>query len=137
MRTFNLFLSHSWTYGDAYDRLKALLRKRPYFAFKDYSVPKDDPVHTNGSDSELYTEIKQQIQPVHVVVILAGVYASYSRWIQTEIQIAKDGFSIPKPILAVEPRGAEKTSAVVKSSADKIVRWNTESIVRGIRDLAP
>ena len=136
MRTFNLFLSHSWSYGDAYDRLEALLRNRSYFAFKNYSVPRDDPVHTDGSDSKLYAEIKQQIQPVHVVVILAGVYASYSRWIQTEIQIAKEGFLTPKPILAVEPWGAEKTSTVVKSSADRIVRWNTESVVQGIRDLA-
>ena len=137
MRTFNLFLSHSWSHGGAYDRLEALLRKRSYFAFRNYSVPKDDPVHTDGSDSDLYAKIKQQIQPVHVVVILAGVYASYSRWIQSEIQIAKEGFFIPKPILAVELWGAERTSIVVKSSADKIVKWNTESIVRGIRDLAP
>ena len=43
MKTYNLFISHSWSYPDAYERFINLLKARPYFAFKDYSVPPDDP----------------------------------------------------------------------------------------------
>ena len=39
----------------------------------------------------------------------------------------------PKKIIAIEPWGSEKTSVVVKHAADKIVKWNTDSIVKAIR----
>lgn len=135
-KTYNLFISHSWAYGDTYDGLVKLLKGRPYFSFKNYSVPKDDPVHTNGTDKQLYEAIKRHISPCHVVIILAGVYSTYSMWINKEIDITKNGFENPKPILAVEPWGADRTSKVVKDSADLIAKWNTESIVSAIRKLA-
>ena len=71
----------------------------------------------------------------HVVVVMAGVYATYSKWINIEIDIATDGFSTPKPILAVRPRGNTVISSVVRDAADEIVNWNTESIVAAIRRL--
>lgn len=131
-----LFISHSWAHSNTYKGLVELLDERPYFKYKNYSVPIDDPLHTDGTDAELYDAIKDQIWPCHVVVILAGVYASYSKWIDKEIKIAKKEFSYPKPILAIEPFGSEKTSTTVKNNADMIVRWNTESIVSAIRELS-
>ena len=74
--------------------------------------------------------------PVGVVLILAGVYATYSKWINIEIDLAERGFNQPKPIIAIEPWGSEKTSVRVKQAADRIVKWNTESIVNAIRELA-
>lgn len=38
-----------------------------------------------------------------------------------------------KSPIAIEPWGAEKTSTVVKTAADKIVKWQTTSIVKAIR----
>lgn len=136
MRTFNLFISHSWSYSSTYDSLVNLLAQRQYFSYRNYSVPKDDPVHTNGTDQELYDAIKNHIAPCSVVLILAGVYASYSKWIDKEIHIATREFNSPKPIIAIEPWGSEKTSAKVKQAAARVVKWNTESIVSAIRDLA-
>lgn len=40
MRTFNLFISHSWKYSNTYEQLVALLKNRGYFNFKNYSVPR-------------------------------------------------------------------------------------------------
>ena len=65
------------------------------------------------------------------VIILAGVYATYSKWINKEIKIAQD---LGKPIIAIEPWGAERTSQVVKDAADEIVGWNVESVISAIRD---
>lgn len=134
--TYNLFISHSWTYSDAYEKLVGLLDAKPYFSYKNHSVPKSDPVHNAPYDYQLYEAIKNRIQGTHVVIILAGVYSSYSKWIDKEIKIAKDEFITPKPIIAVQPWGAEKTSKKVKDAADRIVGWNTDSIVSAIRDLA-
>jgi len=135
-KTYNLFFSHSWSYSDAYDKLVKLLNARGYFPFNNHSVPKDDPIHNAPYDYQLYEAIKNKIQGVHAVIILAGVYASYSKWIDKEIKIAKTEFTAPKPIIAIQPWGAEKTSKKVKDNADRIVGWNTESVVRAIRELA-
>lgn len=130
---YNLFISHSWTYSDAYNKLVALLDDAKYFSYKNYSVPKDDPIHNVNNSKELYEAIKQQVRYASVVIILAGVYSSYSKWIDKEIEIAKE---LGKPILAIEPWGSEKTSTRVKNAADRIVKWNTSSIVDGIRELS-
>ena len=133
MITYNLFVSHSWAYGDAYDRLLSLLESKPRFYFKNYSVPRDNPIHNTSSASDLRAAIKLQMQPTNVILILAGVYATYSKWINEEIRLAKEGFSYPKSIIAIEPWGSEQTSAIVKQSANEIVKWNTDSIVGAIR----
>ena len=135
MRTHNLFISHSWSYSENYERLVALLKKRSYFRFKDYSVPRNDPIHNAPTDRALRSAIRNQMQPCGVVLVLAGVYATYSKWIDIEIDLAESGFQNPKPIVAVEPWGSKKTSRRVKDAADEVVKWNTESIVSAIREL--
>jgi len=133
-KQYNIFISHSWTYSDAYEKLIKMLDKQG-LDYKDYSVPKTDPLHTNGTDKQLYDGIKAKIAPTSVVLIMAGVYSSYSKWIDKEIQISKEGFSTSKKIIAIEPWGSEKTSKKVKDNADKIVRWNSSSIVSAIKEL--
>ena len=135
-KTYNIFISHSWSYGDAYEKLIELLEARSYFHFKDYSVPKDDPIHDAPTSRALYLAIKQQMTPCHVVIVMAGKYSTYSTWIKKEIKIAKTEFATPKPILAVTPWGAQQISTVVSENADSIVKWNTESIVGGIREIS-
>jgi hypothetical protein len=108
-----------------------MLNSAPFFQYANYSVPKEDPVHNVRTDSELYEAIKSQIRPVNCVLILAGVYATYSKWIDKEIKIAKQDFN--KPVIAIEPWASEKTSTIVKSNANTIVKWNTQSIVDAIR----
>ena len=136
MKTHNLFISHSWAYSDSYDRLVGLLHARKYFAHRNYSVPQDDPIHNARTVTALRAAIKKKMGPCGVVLILAGVYATYSKWINEEIKLAQSGFSISKPIIAIEPWASEKTSTQVKRAADRIVRWNTESVVKAIRELA-
>lgn len=132
--TYNLFISHSWAYSDAYEKLIGLLdSKGGYFPYKNYSVPQDDPIHNAPNQAALRAAIEQQIKPASVVLILAGVYATYSKWINIEIEIAAQ---LGKPIVAIEPWGSEKTSKVVKDAADKIVKWQTDSIVNAIREVA-
>lgn len=130
--TYNLFISHSWSYGDAYDKLVSMLNSRPYFQYKNYSVPKNDPIHNAPTTTLLREAIRRQIQPASCVLIMAGKYATYSKWINIEIELAQE---MNKPILAITPWGASQISTVVRQAADKIVAWNTDSIVTAIRDL--
>lgn len=129
----NLFISHSWSYGDAYDRLSAMLRAAPRFEYKDYSVPKDNPIHNANNAAQLRSAIQAQMKPASVVLIMAGKYATYSKWINEEIALAKNGFFYEKPLLAITPWGAQQISSTVRDAADEIVGWNTASIVAAIR----
>nr|WP_315138041.1 TIR domain-containing protein [uncultured Capnocytophaga sp.] len=129
---YRIFISHSWAYSEAYDKVEDFLKKEKVL-FYDHSVPKYDPVHTNGTDKQLYEKIEAKIKGCSCVIILAGVYASYSKWINKEIEIAK---KYNKPIIAVQPWGVERTSKIVKNAATIIVGWNAVSIANAVKKYA-
>ena len=133
--TYNLFISHSWAYSDAYEKLVALLDNRGYFSYKNYSVPKDDPIHNAGTNAQLRAAIMRQIAPCHCVVMLAGVYSTHSKWINEEIAICTTQFATKKPIVGINPWGAQRSSLVVQDAAAVMANWNTESIVAAIRQV--
>ena len=126
---YRIFISHSWAYSEAYDKVEEFLRNEGV-SFYNHSVPKDDPVHTNRTDKELYDKIEAKVRGCSCVIILAGVYATYSKWINKEIEIAK---KYNKPIIAVEPFASEKTSKVVRDAATVIVGWRASSIANAVR----
>ena len=125
MNTYNLFISHSWKYADDYERLTRLLQRRGYFAFRKYSVESDAPKNN-------WQEIENNIKWSSIVVIIAGVYASYSLSMKREINLAKRHH---KPTLAVIPWENDRSSDI-RNECDDVVGWNTESIVSAIRELA-
>jgi len=111
-----------------------LLDDANYFEYRNYSVPEEDAIDAN-IDEELEEALREgQIKPASVVVVLAGLYSSYSDWIGREIRVAEDE---NKPILGVEPWGSDSTSNYVERHADQMAGWNTDSIVEAIRDMSP
>lgn len=131
-KRYNIFISHSWNYSDNYESVVGMLDKCG-FDYQNFSVPKDDPIHDADDDEELYEAIKNQIKYSSVVIILAGVYSSYSKWIQKEIEISKNDFN--KKIIAIEPWASKKASKIVKDNADKIIGWNYTSLEKAIEEL--
>lgn len=129
---YNLFISHSWKYSNDYERLEKLLQNYPYFTFKNYSVPKQDPLDITGRNyrAKLKMEIEQQMRSCNAVLVIAGKYASYSDSIDMELDIALD---MDKPIIAIEPRGSTMTFQRARNVADTVVGWNASSIVDAIR----
>ena len=132
LHRYRIFISHAWQYNADYYRLIGRLDKTPNFSYANYSVPEHDPVDA-GNKNRLAEELRQQIRPVEIVIILSGMYVAYSDWIQFEIDYAKD---LGKPILAIKPWGAERIPKAVQDAADRIVGWNTPTIVQAIRALA-
>ena len=133
-KTYKIFISHSWGYSDAYEQLCRMLDGKPYFSYNNHSVPKDDPVHTNGTDKELKIAITNKMTGCHIVLIMDGKYSTYSKWIKKEINIAKNDFTNSKPIIGVIPWASKQVSSVVEDNADVMVYWNTKSIVQAIID---
>lgn len=131
----HVFVSHSWTYSEHYERIHGWLFGSGWrfgqarVEFKDYSVPKDDPIHNAGTVRELKDAIYRHISPCHVVVIPTGMYTNHSKWIQKEIDGA---LQYGKPILGVNPWGQQRRSGRVQEAADEVVGWNEKSVVSGI-----
>ena len=134
----HIFISHSWTYSNHYTTLKEWIFDETWsvgqasLIFRNYSVPKDDPIHNAPSDRALTDAIYRKIIRCHVVVIPTGMYVNYSKWVQKEITGAKQK---EKPILGVNPWGQQRVSSVVADAADKLVGWRKKSVVGGIWEL--
>jgi len=130
---YDLFISHSWKHNSDYDNLIELLDDKNHFSYRNYSVTEKEKVE-GKSDRALKRHIKnKQIKPASVVIVIAGMYSTYSDWIGKEVRIAEE---LDKPILSVKPWGAERTS-YIEGKADATAGWNKNSIVREVRDLAP
>lgn len=131
----HVFISHAWAYSDHYNTLARWIFEENWSVgqtsldFRNFSVPKDDPIHGFTSTKALQEAIYNQISRSHVVVIPSGMYANYSKWIQKEIDGAK---AYAKPILAVNPWGQQKRSGVVLDNADEGVGWNKQPLIDAI-----
>lgn len=130
---YRLFVSHAWSYSDSYNRMIALLDAANYFTYRNYSVPRADPIDAN-SRARLEEALRTQIRPVQVVLIIAGMYVNHSDWIQFEMDFAR---GLGKPIIGVRPYGAERTPQAVINAADEMVNWSTTSVVDAIRRHVP
>ncbi|EJL98914.1 TIR-like domain-containing protein (DUF1863) [Pseudomonas sp. GM102] len=130
MQTYHLFISHSWNYSDAHDNLVRLLNAKPDFAFKNFSVPPDNPIIGAKTDKQLEEAIENKIRLCSAVLIMAGMYSTYSKWINKEIAIAR---RMGKVIIAIKPFGAERISTVVRRATHAECAWNTNSIISAIR----
>ena len=85
-----LLIAPTWAYSDAYEGLVKLLDSSPNFDYKNYSVPKDAPIYNARYDYQLKEAIKNQMQRASCVFILAGIYSTYSKCINIEIEIAQE-----------------------------------------------
>lgn len=134
-KQIHIFISHAWAHSEDYDTLASWVFDERWSVgqasldFHNYSVPKNDPIHNAPTDSQLKDAIFNQIARSHVIVIPTGMYAAYSKWIQKEI----DGsIQHQKPILAVVPRGKQRTPGVVIDNATSEVGWAKKSVIDGI-----
>ena len=131
----NIFISHSWSYSDHYDKLAEWIFEDSWnlngvpIHFTDLSVPKEDPIHYANNERELRAAIYSRIYNSNVVVIPTGMYATHSNWIGKEIDGAN---AYSKPILAVDPWGQERKSQTVTENATSTVGWNKQSVINEI-----
>lgn len=133
-KQIHVFISHAWKHSGHYETLADWIFNinwtigQSSLDFRNYSVPKDNPIH-DANDEQLKAAILKQIAMSHVIVIPTGMYVNYSNWIQKEI----DGsVNYKKPILAVNPWGQQRSSCIALNSASSLVGWNKKSVVNEI-----
>jgi hypothetical protein len=128
-KEYHIFISHSWSYPDDLKNLRNLLNERGYFNVTFEEASADEPIN---SENAVYIKqrLRQKIENSNIVLGIAGMYASYSDWMEWELDKALE---LEVPIVGVAPRGQERVSKTVSDRAVEVVRWNTESIVAAIR----
>ena len=132
LRNYHILISHSWDYGEHYEKVEKWLNESKYFSWTDYSVPLSKSLDVKGR-KELQDKLRSRISLCSCVIILSGMYVSYSEWIDYEIDTA---LSFKKPIIGVKPWGQERVPTKVQENADIIVGWNSTSIVDAVREYA-
>ena len=126
---YRLFISHVWWYNEEYYRLIKYLNAAPNFKYINYSVPEHD-AFARCTRAQLQESLRKQMGPAQVVLILAGMYANHSDWMDFEISYAR---VCRKPIIGIRPWGAERVPASIQLAAKEMVYWSTSSIVDAIR----
>jgi len=131
LRTYSIFICHDWEYSDEYYRNCDLLDCAPNFRWRNLSVPEHDPLDT---DQVLQKNLRDQIRPADVMLVLAGMYTARSAWMDWEMAFAR---RIGTHIIGVRPWGNVQAPVIVQRNAAEIVGWNMTTIVAAIRYYAP
>jgi hypothetical protein len=126
LRTYQVFISHAWHRSEAYSRVVQFLNEAPNFRWRNLSVPEHDPV----SSDRLEYELRNQMRPADVFLILAGMYAAHSDWIEWELTFAR---RVGRPIIGIQPWDSERVPLSIQNAATEIAGWNSASIVSAIR----
>ena len=132
LRNYHILISHSWDYNSHYETVCGWLDDAKNFTWSNYSVPISKPIDTK-SKKELQDKLRNRISLCSCVIILSGMYVSYSEWIDYEIDTAKE---LGKPIIGVKPWGQERVPTKVQNEADVLVGWNSSSVVDAVREYA-
>jgi hypothetical protein len=125
-RTYKVFISHAWDYGDDYWRVVQFLDNAPDFRWQNLSIPEHDPV----DDNDLAYELRNEMRPADVFLVIAGMYAAQREWIEFELGFAR---RIGTPVIGIMKRGAQRLPVVIQRAAVEIVGWSGASIIQAIR----
>lgn len=129
LKTRMLFISHAWKYDDAYLTLVKWFNEEPNFSWKNCSIPSTDAL-LEKTTKGLCEGITRQINPAQGVLLIAGMYAAHSGWIDYEIGEAK---RLGKTVIGIKPWGQERMPVKVQEASHIIVNWQRLSIIDAIR----
>lgn len=126
----HIFISHAWKYNDDYYTITRWLDES-LIVYHNYSVPKHDSLDA-GNTRKLEAALTEQMRHANIVIIIAGMYAKHSDWIQYEID---EAVRMDKKIIAIKPRGNIYLPLEVQKAANKTVAWNRNSLLEAIRTI--
>lgn len=126
-----IFISHAWAYNQHYYKIVEWLNDAPNFSWSNCSVPSHDGLPDKTS-AGLSRGMTRQINPAQVILILGGMYAAHSGWIEYEISEAQ---RLGKTIIGIKPWGQERVPKIVQdASICDVVGWNSASVVQTVRN---
>lgn len=126
-----IFISHAWEYESDYWTLVNWFNEESNFIWSNCSVPSHDSL-PDKTIAGLKAGLSRQIAPAQVVILIAGMYATRSDWIDYEVG---EAVRMQKKIIGVTPWGQQRVPTSVQNAADIMVGWNSASVVNAVRQL--
>ncbi len=128
LREYRVFISHAWDYGE-YEKIKDFLDSTPNFLYRNYSVPRDNPLDLRN-EIKLRTSLRQLVRMCQIVLVPAGMEVNFRNFVRYELASAQN---FNKPIVGIIPWGARQIPRLVSEIARETVGWNRKKIVSAIR----
>lgn len=122
---YDIFITHAWRFHDEWTKFSELLDTMPGLAWRNFSLPWHDPAmspNTEVGGRFIRSFLESQILPVHVVILLAGVYEirSARRWVEMEVEMARRHH---KPIVGIPAINKDAVPDEVRAMCDAISGW--------------
>jgi hypothetical protein len=123
-----VFISHSWNADKDY---RTLIKRFKHYGFEYYnhSIPEEKALDEETS-RKIEAGIRNKMKGCSKILVLAGDYAN-NYWIRKEIKIANE---MGKEVIAIRPWGERSIPAYLKNDADRIIGFNTKSIIENIKN---
>ena len=128
---YRIFISHSWDYSTHYDTLLDWIKSDFTINnnLSNYSVPLDKPIDAQKK-IDLKQKLTNKISLSNNIIIISGMYAAYSEWIDYEID---EAVRLGKYIIGVKPWGQERIPTKIQNNASIMVGWNSSSVINAIK----
>lgn len=132
LKNYRLLISHSWSYQGHYETVKGWLNSSSLFKWSNHSISADNPFNSS-TDKELKEKLTRQISGCSAVIVVAGMYSNYSKWIDYEID---EAVRMNKPIIALKPWGSERTPSKIQTNATVLINWSSAGLLSAVRSYA-
>lgn len=136
LKTYKLFISHSWSADFEYASLVDLLTNSPLFLWRNLSITETKLTPDPSSPalfSALSIKLAGQINDADCILILAGLYHHHQVWLDTQIKLA-EAAGIPIIVVKAMDRGAVPKK--LRSACKIVTGWNSKEITMAIRKFA-
>ncbi|MBL8074920.1 MAG: TIR domain-containing protein [Nitrospira sp.] len=136
-RNYDLFVTHAWRFHEDWTKFTELMDKVPGILWRNFSLPWHDPAispNTEAGGRFIRSSLESQIIPVHVVVLLAGVYETRSArvWVDMEVEMARKH---RKPIIGMPPINKESIPDGLLALCDASSTWEATRLIAVIDEV--
>lgn len=119
-----IFVSHSWSHDEDYDRLMKAFKKLN-FSFYNHSIPEYKALDLK-TGREIEHKINNQLLYSRCLLVFGGQY-SKKYWIKKEVEIAK---KLQKKVIVVRPWNTKQIPDYLIKSADNVIDFNPKEIIK-------
>ena len=127
LKTYQLFITRVAETDEEYERFVGRLDDAYDFNYENHS---DNVLSGKSDKEELKNTLKDTINGVEMVIILAGLYPTYSNMIWAVIELSHE---LKKPVLLIRPYGMEDVPAELEEASNGVIGWSASCIAGAIK----
>ena len=128
IKTYSLYISHSWNYDDVLQDIETLINGRGYFPAKYIQEAKALPICSDLS-WVVKENISRKLEQSDVVLAISNIFDSDNEWMLWEMDQAKE---LGLNVIGIVPRGQKRISQEVDKRTNVNVPWNGDNIIEAI-----